>query len=657
MAARVFALIIGIDQYKSGQIWNLTSCVDDALNVKRWLMDDLHVPRDQICVLLDEKASKRAIEDKFISHLVSNSAIESGDAMIVYFAGHGSSQSAPDGWCNNNSLHVEMICPYDHTTRVKEGRVAGITDWSIHAMLAELSEAKGDNITLILDCCFSPTRTRLNARSRRSTRWTPTTKLDGDDLYAGLWRGALSRKIPCDGRGFYQKTTRSHVTILACNPGERAMEEKDGGRLTVALLAAKDVVPLHRTSYGQLMRDLSIQCEGQHPVCVGQHRDRVVFGGAPFIPDGQYVSTMRQEKHLRIEAGAIHGIVEGSEFSLHEHNVRGSLNPILATLQVFEVHPTWSLARPRNQLARANDAGWARITRWNNRKPFHVHLKKTCSSFIQWWRLRQMLPPRMQEGATTGGFKIVRVEKASEADISVKTWDHRLSIERHDTLITKNCPPIVYVPTIDSAADASAIDAAARFHLHLHRKNSLFPLRDQISMDLCRLDEESWRMVGPNLLEKGQATLSHEDGTLYAVSLENKSELDLWPYLFWMDSTGYVISSVYQPAPNASAPLPAKSKFMIGTGDVGSEALSFRLNDSEATNSGFLKLFLSTSYAPMNIVEQGPLTVATPVREAIAPIPEDTPLPSPTSPTSRELWDSMIACITIVRKAREEVNP
>ncbi|TFY79900.1 hypothetical protein EWM64_g4109 [Hericium alpestre] len=652
MASRLFSLIIGIDQYKSGDVWDLTSCVDDAMNIKRWLMNDLNVPRSHICLLLDEKASKRSIEDKFMSHLVSNPAIEPGDALLIYFAGHGSSVVAPDGWCNNDALHTQMLCTYDHGTKGKNCRVSGITDWSMHAMLANLCEAKGDNITLILDCCFSPARSRINTITRRSTRWTPTTKVTSDDLYAGLWPGALGRKLPHDGYGFYQKSPTTHVTLLACSQGERAMEDKEGGHFTVAFLKAKNSMPFHRTSYGQLASQLSaVQETTQHAVCVGRNWKRPIFGGAPFVSDARYVSAVRSEKHIRIDAGAIHGIVEGTVFSMHEHNYLGSLNPVLATLHAFEVHPTWCLARSKFPLQHVLDAGWARITQWNNKAPFRVHLKKTCSSFMQWWKLRSKLPSRSHVGQTIGGLSIQRVGRASQAHISVKPHDQHMSIERRDT-IAENGPPVIHVPTNDPSADARAIDAAARFHLHLHRKNSLGPLRDDVSMKLFRLDEDTWTTVGDDLLQDGKATVTHEKGAIFAVSLDNKSDVDLWPYLFWMDTNGYVISPVYHPHPfSLKPPLPGKSQLLIGTGTAGSEALSFHLDDGVAANTGFLKLFLSNTYVPMNIVEQGPSPVVNPAganRDSVTQFgSEETVTPTH---LVKEMWDSITSCVTIVRR-------
>ncbi|THH19844.1 hypothetical protein EW146_g1375 [Bondarzewia mesenterica] len=651
MATRVFALIIGVDQYKSSRIWNLSSCVDDAQSIKRWLMTDLHVPRDHIRILLDGKATKRAIEDTFVSHLVSNPAIEPGDAILIYFAGHGSRMLAPDGWHNTSCARVEMLCPHDHDTRGRDGRVSGITDWSMHAMIEELCEVKGDNITLVLDCCFSPAQSRMNTRSRRSTRWTPTDKVTSDDLYVGLWRGALRRNIPFNGEGFCQRTSSTHVTLLACGHGERAMEDKEGGRFTAALLEAKDKISFHRMSYSQLVSKLSIKEDSQHAVCAGKNHKRALFGGAPFVPDTRYVPALCSEKDIRIDAGAIHGIVQGTEFSMHEHNCKGSFNPVLAVLSVFEVHSTWCRARAKSPIGCVMNEGWARITKWNNRTPFRVHLKKTCSSFLQWWRLRQHLPTKMEEALSAGGLNIIRVRRASDADVSVQRLHKHLAIEHHDVLLAKNGPRIVYVPSEDATTDADTIDAAARFHLHLYRKNAYAPLCDKVSLQLFRMDDRAWSKVGTNLLIDGRAHLSLEKGTIYSVVLENKSDVDLWPYLFWMDASGYIISSIYQPDPAASSPpLARNSQLHIGTGNAGSEALSFCLIENEAFNSGFLKLFVSTVRVPMNMLEQGfPVTSLDVGMDAM-------PAGANEAAASNELWDSQVACVTIVRGMTQMID-
>jgi hypothetical protein len=239
------------------------------------------------------------------------------------------------------------------------------------------------------------------------------------------------------------------------------------------------------------------------------------------------------------------------------------------------------------------------------------------------------------------------VAKAKQAHISLQSRSNCLSIERRDTLISDNCPQTVTVETRQPLDDVRVIDAAASFHLHLHRRNPTVPLRKKVVMGLHRLDSESWSPVEENLLDNGKVTLMHDDRFIYAVSLQNRADVDLWPYLFWMDATGYAIRPVYLPNPTATTPpLPRGSRMTIGTGTVGSEALAFTLHDGEPYNSGFLKLFLSTTYVPMNLVEQGSATSAQlPLLDVL---PSAAVRKSEVAPP-KEIWDTMMACVTVVR--------
>lgn len=643
MATRIFALLIGIDRYKSGHIWNLESCTDDAQSIRHWLTHDLHVPRDHICTLLDSQATKRNIEDKFMSHLVNNSNIEPGDAILFFFAGHGSCLRAPNGWFERGGGEVEVLCPYDHDTRVAEGRIAGISDRSLNAMLRDLCEVKGDNITVILDTSPSPPRGRDGSREKHPhTRWTPTVKASPDDLLSGLWKSAMThRKQTLNEHGFTGVSCDTHVVLAACSPGWSAHEGKSGGNLTRALLTCKDNTAIHKLTYADLRVELTALMDGhQQAVCVGENRDRVLFDGAPFVPDARYAfAAIYDHESLRIDAGAIHGVVEGTEFSIHKHNCRGSLNPTMGAYYAVEVHPTWCLARNRNQATSITREGWARITRWNNRTPFCVHVRKSLFWALRRCRLCSELPNRK-------GVNIARVKNAADADMSVTLRRRELIVERQDALIASNCRRVIRLPSEQMRSDLKIIDAASRFHLHLHRKNPQKPLLDMVNMELYRLDPSTWARTSGNLLVDGRAQIVDDGkGSIYAVVLHNHSNTDLWPYLAYMDATGYSISMVYHPDASMSAPpLRKHSHMVIGSGTIDSEALSFALAEDADTGAGFMKLFVSSTFTPMTSIEQGPSPPLAAIKKTKL---EKRDLQEK---QAEDIWDSMIACITVVRK-------
>ncbi|KAJ7178067.1 caspase domain-containing protein, partial [Mycena filopes] len=375
---RVFALIIGVDKYKSGAIWNLESCVDDAQKVQRWLRKELKVPKEQICMLLDKHATKDNIEQSFLRHLVHNENIRPGDAIIVYFAGHGSTGPAPDDWFHKGSVSgtAEVLCSYDFGQR----GIVGVSDRSLQAMLEELSKAKGNNIAVILDSCFAPVQSPSNIRDRRHTRWTPPDKITPQELRQGLWPSADSEsQVYPRGVGFYNTGNSAYTLLAACSPGEKAIEGKDGGKFTSAFLETARETPLHSASYVSLLSHIRPKIgEAQRPLFAGANAERPVFDAVPFLPDQAYFQTdpVHDPKMLRIGLGAVHGVVEGTEFSLHGHNCRGSSNPPLAHVSVTDVYPTWSFGYTSHSVP---SGCWAQIKRWNHRRGFRLQPKRSLS--------------------------------------------------------------------------------------------------------------------------------------------------------------------------------------------------------------------------------------------------------------------------------------
>jgi len=605
MATRIFALVIGIDEYKSGAIWNLDSSADDARCVSQWLMQSLAVPKEHIQLLVNQEATKAAFENKFMGHLVNNPHIERNDAILIYFAGHGSIIRAREGWFENGSGDAQALCTYDYDSKSALGRCAGISDRSLLAMISELSEVKGNNITLILDCCFSSSSLSPSARDRRFVRCTPTLKATTDDLFGGLWRGAVEKKYPA-GSGFLQDDCRSHVTILPCQPGEKASEEKDGGTFTREFIAMSKRTTLHDLPCSELIQRLSSslgRTHHQHPVCVGHHRDRVLFSGAPFSLDPRFVPIDVDTYDCRVEMGAMHGVVLGTEFSIHGHNRRCSLNPPLDNCRVIEVFPTWSIARrtSRNRTLQLASS-WAQVRRWNNRTPFRIHVKNTFSSFFR--KLISCFKPSTDiDGLSLHDeMNIEQVHKPALADISIGVHTHDVRVEAHDRLML----PQPHAFRIDKSTSRSSIlDEAARFYMHLHRTNPENPFENHLSMDLFKVEPRSGRKIGASLVNDGAASVLRGRGAYYGVTIRNNSNSELWPYLAFMDVNGFDIHFLYHPSPATEvAPLPPHSSIDIGCNQSLCPPFMFPPLLDGGRDSGFLKLFVSTTYTSMGQLEQ-----------------------------------------------------
>jgi hypothetical protein len=241
------------------------------------------------------------------------------------------------------------------------------------------------------------------------------------------------------------------------------------------------------------------------------------------------------------------------------------------------------------------------------------------------------------------GLNIVRVRKAEQADVSLSLGRNTVTVERHDDVIAANHRRIV---TIEKRTGEEVLTDAARFHLHIHRNNPEAPLRNLVSMELYRLHTENWTTMGGNLLHNGKAIIPYEPGAIFSVSLYNKSNIGLWPYLAYMDPNCYGITILYRPDPTASTPpLPEHGHLEIGSGKPGSEALSFTLSDHEHFDSGFLKLFLSPKPIVMAMIEQGPSLART------SPVDvENSRTPSVGTGGDDRTWDASLASVVFLRQ-------
>jgi len=166
------------------------------------------------------------------------------------------------------------------------------------------------------------------------------------------------------------------------------------------------------------------------------------------------------------------------------------------------------------------------------------------------------------------------------------------------------------------------LNAIAHFNHHLGRHGSTNPLqtvmRDDddilknVTMELYRLTNDGGNRVPivGNLLVDNEAKLGLDKKAEYGIAIFNNSQYDLFPYLFYFDPSEYSIQSWYLPAaPNMDPPLPQPQgrdpmKLTVGYGAGGGDPFEFTLNPGEQSDTGFLKLFVSTKYVDMECITQ-----------------------------------------------------
>jgi len=264
--------------------------------MREYLVSDLAVPADHVRVLNDADATRMAILS-ILYDLRDNAEIQRGDAIIIYYSGHGASYDVGEVF-KNNFGSIEAICPVDRGAEdAQHGTIVDISDREINLFLTELSSKKGDNITLVLDCCFSagvPRSADPQFESSSPLQSRVTSPLV-DSLQKMLSAAENNpHKGWTSGSALSENWTpdvSSYVLLASCQDFERSWECSDGtgGDFTIALLAALRSHPPHTISFVDLIRHIG-HLRRQRPCAVGNRISNSVFHLEYGMPERNYES-------------------------------------------------------------------------------------------------------------------------------------------------------------------------------------------------------------------------------------------------------------------------------------------------------------------------------------------------------------------------------
>ncbi|KJA15521.1 hypothetical protein HYPSUDRAFT_48284 [Hypholoma sublateritium FD-334 SS-4] len=334
----LFALIIGINKYSFSP---LRGAVPDADAISNFLTMQLGVPHENITNLRDKEATRARIISE-LEKLAKRKDIPRNAAILIYYAGHGSTMAIPRVWPGYQTAdgEIEGICPVDIQTRVEptdnlsvgstrgykieSGLIPMIPDRVLNCLIHEISEAHGNNIVTIFDCCHSGGLSRdldpMSDRPKSRHMPNPPPLLEGTDMDILGRSNSLTFNVPGD--------ISAYVHIAAVSRTKRAeegtnLEEKlSGGYFTTFLLEVLKSSPtaIEELSYKTLINQVYERmknCFGsfQQPQCEGVHINRRIF--SVDIRGRLITGTWDESANtMRIEAGVAHGVGEDSKFAI-----------------------------------------------------------------------------------------------------------------------------------------------------------------------------------------------------------------------------------------------------------------------------------------------------------------------------------------------------
>lgn len=308
---RRLALIVGVGEYRNDRIPDLPGPPNDARRFYDMLTgkNGYGFPRENVCMLLDEKATTAGFRAAFDTMLVSRA--RENDVAVVFYAGHGSQArdkngDEPDEW--------------DETFLFHDARTDGIGDMlddEMNQMLARLYR-KTRNITVILDACNSGTATRAPDKGTTLARFfTPMP----EDLKNPAAEGEGG-----DGsEGWTTEAMPGLVVFSAATDSNPALEKNGKGIFTDALLQVMSGVGDQPMTYAQIARQVPalVAAESpQIPYFQGDLTQKALGNTGRTHPVAWEVSAIGPP--LTLTGPPLPGIGKGAEMRIYDGRVEGA---------------------------------------------------------------------------------------------------------------------------------------------------------------------------------------------------------------------------------------------------------------------------------------------------------------------------------------------
>jgi len=609
----LFALLIGINDY--GHVRALRGAVPDVLSVKVYLESYLRVPEDQIQSLLNKSASRAAIIEAFIQ-LRNDERINEGDPILIYFAGHGSELPGPEG---GPGKRTQAIVPQDYCEEYGK-QVLAIPDHTIGALVAKIAEKKGDNITLIFDCCHSASGTR---GTKGDDAWSPTAirsveidpSIHTENLDRDIW--ASGRRATSTPSNLLRGNLSSHMLIASCSSSESAIEINGHGSFSSSFLKLLRSTPPDELRYADIL-PLMDAIPHQNPQCEGLNQKRYLFNSQVSMHAKTIFNITHQQGKFVLDAGLVAGVSEGAQFTAHAYTDKLFKNP-LGTLVVDILRPfsTELKLLPGTFPFTLGQSSVALQTKTGYKKDLQIYVPGNDAFAV--CRLALMVLMEREHEFQS----IDLVDKPEYADFSLAMENQKIVFLYWDERVIRHGHTRLYESVTPTPEElAPVLRSAVHFYWKLNRTNNNSEVNKNVQIELYqllppkihRVNEVGGGLVptGPNLYQGGvMNVVADTDLNLpYGFKITNNTPYDLYPHLFYFDLSDLSIVPYYEPSSTAKrytldVPLPKNGGTLtIGYGTGGAPAQTFYLRTGQKLDVGFLKIFLSTVPVDLSTIPQ-----------------------------------------------------
>jgi uncharacterized caspase-like protein len=219
---KTILLSVGISQYKSDKIKDLSVCHKDAQAVAAAFAKIAGDSLEQR-LLIDKQATKQGIQDG-IAWLAETA--QKGDLAIFYYSGHGASNPDADG-DEEGDQRDEFLCPHD--CGVEPGLASFIRDDELREWLKAVGK-KTDRVAIVLDSCHSGTAAMAPQRAIAK------------EVAPGVVRALIGGDRAPKRKAAKDSTVKGLVLLAGCQDNEQSfiLSGAENSAFTANILAALD---------------------------------------------------------------------------------------------------------------------------------------------------------------------------------------------------------------------------------------------------------------------------------------------------------------------------------------------------------------------------------------------------------------------------------
>ncbi|WP_328322874.1 caspase family protein [Kribbella sp. NBC_00382] len=333
------ALLIGAQTNNLTGVLNDVEAMAGALQPRGFEIERLVTPHATRAAVLD--AYEKLIKDS-----------DEGDAVVVYYSGHGGRLLTPDG------PELQFILPDDYVDSDNDD-FRGVTGVELSVLLARLT-AQVPNATVVLDCCHAAHMSR-NSNLRVKTLLRPVTWKPTYEVLERHLKRLVENGLPVHQRHLVSNPRA--VRVVACSPSESSYEatNRDGvtmGLMTDALSRALRESEGLRVSWSTLIdvvrRDVQEMAPIQRPEAEGPS-DRQPFETTDLEPLATLPVVADGPDRIQLLGAPLLGVELGDQFAIMPSTATGPKDgPAFGDATVDRLLPTSAVAQLR--LERAGQA-------------------------------------------------------------------------------------------------------------------------------------------------------------------------------------------------------------------------------------------------------------------------------------------------------------